>query len=125
MSKVLTRLGTMFGPVEAGKGGKWLGALTKLGTAFDPPAAVAPHAAAVVPPPETLIPATPPGSQEEIGLKAMIRELAVARKKDLTAQGKLERIRDMEYARPDGGRIGVKRMLSGAAGLGRPKAQEA
>lgn len=132
MSRVLTKLGTMFGPVTPAGGGKFIGNMTKLGSAFDPPTVEVGGNTLVADPthtatapagsPPPLIPASPPGSAEEVTLKAMIRELAVARKTDPTAQAKLERIRDQEYARPDGGRLGVKRMLSGAASLGKPKA---
>lgn len=112
---VINRLGSMFqSDLPPVKNGLWIGRLTKLGSMFEQPEE--PAAVATV---ETPVEQTQQvQADDEMMLKQEIRDLA-QRKEDPQAVARLQAIRNREYARSDGGRIGIKRTLAGVAGLGR------
>lgn len=87
-----------------GESGNWLSRITRMGPAFDTPAPTMPVA-----------PATAGSTTEEV--EALKRDIAQRKQ-----QGDTEGLRALalaEYARPDGGRLGVKRALA-AAGVSKP-----
>ena len=113
----VTRLGSMFGtqPTQTQTG--FLSRVTRLGSAFTETAPVATDE-----PPSSPLPKVE--SDDVVALKAEIRRLKKAvdtqpEEQAAAALQDLYRMRDAEYAREDGGRLPVKRALSGA-GIGKP-----
>lgn len=96
----------------------FLSRTTRLGSAFTETA----------PPPPVAVPASPPVRSEPAdvtALKLEIRRLkgSVDTAEDAVAAEALRDLtvmRDAEYARPDGGRIAIKRALS-SVGIGKPE----
>lgn len=117
---MLTKLGTMFAgqTADAGEAGTgYLSRITRLGPMFtNEHGTVTAATSAVVdaPPPPPLAPG------DDTAVKARIKDLAARHKAgDAGASVELAALRDAEYARPDGGRLPVKRTLS-FAGFGKP-----
>lgn len=115
---VLTRLGAYFkdtlpppGPTNTG----YLSRLTRLGPMFTDPS----HPKYAGKPSEPVAVVDPPAEEEdEFTVRERVRELA-KRRAEPAALAELTAIRDAEYARTEP-RPGLRRVLSGAAGLGRP-----